>query len=108
MPDCRPANCDGPLRKKSRVPPVFGRRTLELVITAFTAPTTLGWTEHSPRDGAQLVFQLAFGGGPPTLTVQEVWPGGGLRGLLGGLLGRRDAKKRVDALVQKLSTVATP
>jgi len=107
MPHCRAAKCDGPLRKKSRVTLEFGRRTIELVITAFTAPTTLGWTEHSPRDGAQLFFQLAFGGGTTTLTVKEVWPGSGLRGLLGRLLGRRNAKKRFDAMVQNLRKIAT-
>jgi len=107
MPHCRAAKCDGPLRKKSRVTLEFGRRTIELVITEFTAPTTLGWTERSPRDGAQVFFQLAFGGGTTTLTVKEVWPGSGLRGLLGRLLGRRNAKKRFDAMVQNLRKIAT-
>ena len=107
MPHCRAAKCDGPLRKKSRVTLEFGRRTIELVITAFTAPTTLGWTEVSPRDGAQVFFQLAFGGGTTTLTVKEIWPGSGLRGLLGRLLGRRNAKKRFDAMVQNLRKIAT-
>ena len=107
MPHCRAAKCDGPLRKKSRVILEFGRRTIELVITAFAAPTTLGWTELSPRDGAQVFFQLNFGGGTTTLTVKEVWPGSGLRGLLGRLLGRRNAKKRFDAMVQNLRKIAT-
>jgi uncharacterized protein YndB with AHSA1/START domain len=107
MPHCHAAKCDGPLRKKSRVTLEFGRRTIELVITAFTAPTTLGWTEVSPRDGAQVFFQLNFGGGTTTLTVKEVWPGSGIRGLWGRLFGRRNAQQRFDGMIQNLRKIAT-
>src|SRR5258708_35453051 len=98
MPHCRAAKCDGPLRKKPRVTLEFGRRTIELAITPFTAPTTLGWTEHSPRDGAQLFFQLAFAGGTTALPGKEGWPGSGLGVLPRGLLGRARGKRRSTAM----------
>ena len=107
LPHCHSANCDGPLRKKSRVTLEFGRRTIELVISEFAAPTSFAWTERKPRDGAQTFFQLDFGGGTTTLTVKEVWPTSGIRGLLGKLLGKRNAKKRFDAMVQNLRKIAT-
>ena len=108
MPHCRAARCDGPLRKKSRVTLEFGRRKIALVITEFTAPTSLGWLEHTPREGAQVFFQLAFGGGTTTLTMKEVWPGSGFKNwLLGTLFRRRRAKKRFDGMVQNLRKIAT-
>ncbi len=107
MPHCHSAKCDGPLRKKSRVTLEFGRRSIELVITEFTAPTSLGWTERSPRDGAQVFFQLDFGGGTTTLTMKEIWPTSGIRGRLGKLFGRRNAQKRFDGMVQNLRKIAT-
>jgi len=107
LPHCHAANCDGPLRKKSRVVLEFGRRTIELVISEFAAPTSFGWTEKKPRNGAQVFFQLDFGGGTTTLTVKEVWPTSGIRGLLGKLLGKRNAKKRFDGMVQNLRKIAT-
>ena len=107
LPHCHAAKCDGPLRKKSRVTLEFGRRSVEVVISEFTAPTSLGWTERKPRDGAQVFFQLDFGGGTTTLTVKEVWPTSGIRGMLGKWLGRRNAKRRFDAMVQNLRKIAT-
>lgn len=107
LPHCHAATCDGPVRKKSRVVLEFGRRTIELIISEFTAPTSFGWIEKKPRNGAQTFFQLDFGGGTTTLTVKEVWPTSGIRGLLGKLLGKRNAKKRFDAMVQNLRKIAT-
>jgi len=107
MPHCHAAKCDGPLRKKSRVTLEFGRRSVEVTISEFTAPTSLGWTERKPRDGAQVFFQLDFGGGTTTLTVKEVWPTSGIRGWWGKLFGRRNAKKRFDGMVQNLRKIAT-
>lgn len=107
LPHCHAAKSDGPLHKKARVTLEFGRRSVEVVITDFTAPTSLGWTEKKPRDGAQVFFQLNFGGGTTTLTVKEVWPASGLRGWIGKLFGKRNAKKRFDAVVQNLRKIAT-
>lgn len=107
LPQCHAATADGPLRKKSRLTLEFGRRTVEVTITEFTAPTSLGWTEKKPRNGAQLFFQLDFGGGTTTLTVKEVWPATGIRGLWGKLFGRRNAKRRFDGMVQNLRKIAT-
>ena len=107
LPHCHSATADGPLRKKARLTLEYGRRTVEVVLTEFTAPTSLGWTEEKPRNGAQIFFQLAFGGGTTTLTVKEVWPVSGLRGLWGKLFGRRNAKRRFDGMVQNLRKIAT-
>jgi uncharacterized protein YndB with AHSA1/START domain len=107
LPRCHAATCDGPIRKKSRVTLEYGRRSVELVVSEFTAPTSLAWTERKPRDGAQTYFQLAFGGGTTTLTVKEVWPTSGIRGWFGKLLGRRNAKRRFDGIVQNLRKIAT-
>ena len=107
LPHCHSANAEGPLRKKSRVTFEFGRRTVEVILTEFTAPTSLGWTEKKPRNGAQVFFQLDFGGGTTTLTVKEVWPTTGIRGLLGKLFGRRNAQRRFDAMIQNLRKIAT-
>ena len=107
LPQCHAASSDGPLRKKSRLTLEYGRRTVTVVISEFTAPTSLAWTEQKPRHGAQLFFQLAFGGGTTTLTVKEVWPATGIRGLWGKLFGRRNAKRRFDGMVQNLRKIAT-
>jgi hypothetical protein len=108
LPHCHAANCDGPLRKKSRVTLEFGRRTVELVVIAFAAPTTLGWAETRPRKGAQTFFQLDFGGGTTTLTFKEVWPDAGLKAwLMGNLFRRRNAMKRFDGMIQNLRKIAT-
>jgi hypothetical protein len=108
MPHCHAAASDGPLRKKTRLTLEFGRRTVELVIIAFAAPTTIGWAETAPRKGAQTFFQLDFGGGTTTLTFKEVWPDAGLKAwLLGSLFRRRNAQKRFDGMIQNLRKIAT-
>ena len=107
LPGCRAAKCEGPLRKKSRVTLSFGRRAVDFVVSEYSAPTSIAWTELAPRDGAQIFFQLAFGGGTTKLTVKEVWPTAGIRGLWGKLFGRRNAKRLFDGVVQNLRKIAT-
>jgi len=108
LPGCESANAAVPtlgkgthfrLIVRSRDEP----REVELEVIEFAAPTTLGWTELAPRQGAKTFFKLQFAGGSTNLTMKHVSTARGLGGRLrAGRFSRRRVERYFDAMLQNL------
>ncbi len=109
LPGCRSAKANGPdaLRKGSRLSVMFAKRATTLEIIEFSAPTAFSWADRDKRTGSQTHFKLQFGGGTTIVTMRDVWTPMSLGQLLRGrLLGRRNAKRNFEGILDNLRYLA--
>jgi len=109
LPGCRTVkpHTPGPLRKGNRLSVWFGRRATTLDILELSPPTTFSWADSEKRVGSQTHFKLQFAGGTTIITMRDVWIPTSLGQLLRGrFLGRRNAKKMFETILDNLRYLA--
>src|SRR5438445_195612 len=109
LPGCRTVkpHPPGPLTNGSRLSVWFGNRATTLEIIELSPPTAFSWADREKRIGSQTQFKLQFAGGTTIITMRDVWTPMSLGHLLRGrFLGRRNARKMFEAVIDNLRYLA--